>query len=537
MIDLILIRKRWQTAIWNCRTYQGADIASDHSLMMCRFRTRLKVNVSNRAQAWLDMNALQDPDTKKALQASLAATLESGAHAEDDTEEHAKFINEALDNALKEVVPNVKRTKSPWISKETFSLADQKREARNKRDQSEENLHTYHQLCNNVRNSARGDKERWLREKCEDIEKKNASEHKSRKVYQLIKYLNRKWQPKHTTIKNDRGEVLQTQAEVLERWTQYCSNLYREGGEDQDRDENNSRIEELNNIGPSSSNELGQDMTCHSILLDLVLAAIERLKHNKSPGPDGICGEAIQAGGEKLAKQLTKLLNKILQHKKLTVEGSKSIVVVLPKKRDLMECSNYRTLSLLNHTCKVLLLIRRERSTTQQILILRLLAEKASRKNRKIYNCFVDFCKAFDTIIHDLIWATLRSYGIEEGLIDLLKMIYSDAKAAVRIGGNLGEWFHQEKGTRQEDPISPIIFTIYLERILEYLSDEDQGGLSVHGYKITNLRYADDIDLVSTSSEQLQQSLDEVTKSANKAGLKVNVGKTKSMTSTPSNSR
>ena len=81
MIDLILIRKRWKTAIWNCRTYQGADVASDHSLVMCRFRTRLKVNVSNRAQARLDMNALQDPDTNKAFQASLAATLESGAHA------------------------------------------------------------------------------------------------------------------------------------------------------------------------------------------------------------------------------------------------------------------------------------------------------------------------------------------------------------------------------------------------------------------------------------------------------------------------
>ena len=156
----------------------------------------------------------------------MAATLELGAHAEDDIEEHAKFIHEALDNALKEVVPKVKRTKSPWISQETLSLADQKREARTKRDQSEESLHTYRQLCNKVRNSARGDKERWLREKCEDIEEE--------------KHLNRKWQPKHTTIKNDRGEVLQTQAEVLERWTQYCSNLYREGGNDQDRDETNS---------------------------------------------------------------------------------------------------------------------------------------------------------------------------------------------------------------------------------------------------------------------------------------------------------
>ena len=116
------------------------------------------------------MNALQDPDKKKALQASLAAVLESGAHAEGDIGDHAKFIHEALDNALKELVSKVRRTKCPWISQET--LVDQKREARSKRDQSEESLHTYRQLCNKVRNSARGDKERWLREKCEDIDKR-----------------------------------------------------------------------------------------------------------------------------------------------------------------------------------------------------------------------------------------------------------------------------------------------------------------------------------------------------------------------------
>ena len=65
MIDLILIRKRWKTAIWNCRTYQGADIASDHSLVMCRFRTRLKVNVSNRAQARLDIERTARPRYKE----------------------------------------------------------------------------------------------------------------------------------------------------------------------------------------------------------------------------------------------------------------------------------------------------------------------------------------------------------------------------------------------------------------------------------------------------------------------------------------
>jgi len=55
--------------------------------------------------------------------------------------------------------------------------------------------------------------------------------------------------------------------------------------------------------------------------------------------------------------------------------------------------------------------LRRDRSTIDQILILRLIAEKAKRKGQPIFNCFIDFQKAFDLIKHEVIWATFRSYG------------------------------------------------------------------------------------------------------------------------------
>jgi len=87
---------------------------------------------------------------------------------------------------------------------------------------------------------------------------------------------------------------------------------------------------------------------------------------------------------------------------------------------------------LLSHACKVLIMVllerlkaqmephqseeqagfRKDRNTTRQILNLRLLAEKAKRKSRPIYHCFIDFQKAFDSIKHDVIWATLKSYGV-----------------------------------------------------------------------------------------------------------------------------
>ena len=74
---------------------------------------------------------------------------------------------------------------------------------------------------------------------------------------------------------------------------------------------------------------------------------------------------------------------------------------------------------------------RKDRSTVHQILTLRLIAEKAKRHRKKIYNCFIDFQKAFDTIKHKVIWAVLRSNGIEEKMITLLQKIYEKAQSAV----------------------------------------------------------------------------------------------------------
>ena len=56
-----------------------------------------------------------------------------------------------------------------------------------------------------------------------------------------------------------------------------------------------------------------------------------------------------------------------------------------------------------------------------------------------MYNCFIDFQKAFDTIKHEVIRAVLRSYGIEEKMVTLLQSIYEKAQLVLRIGRHQGE--------------------------------------------------------------------------------------------------
>jgi len=133
-------------------------------------------------------------------------------------------------------------------------------------------------------------------------------------------------------------------------------------------------------------------------------------------------------------------------------------------------------------------------SMIQQILALRLIVEKAKRKGRKIYHCFMDFQKAFDSMSHKAIWAILQSYRVGTRLIDLLKNINENAQAAVRVNNELGEWVNVRKGTRQGDPVSPYVFITHLERVMD-ASKDLKGGITVHGVSINNLRFADDIDL------------------------------------------
>ena len=81
---------------------------------------------------------------------------------------------------------------------------------------------------------------------------------------------------------------------------------------------------------------------------------------------------------------------------------------------------------------------RKDRALYNKYLMLRLIAERTLRKQQKfVYNCFIDFRKAFDTVSHDVCWAVLRSYGVEEKIINILSHIYENSKAAVRLGKDI----------------------------------------------------------------------------------------------------
>ena len=198
----------------------------------------------------------------------------------ENLEEHAKKIESAIRKAAETTIPVCRSAKKPWISEETLKLADEKRALKQTRNASAQKEQQYKGLYKKVKKSARQDKERWIQQRCKEIEKGLAIG-RTRQAYSLIKMLQRKFTPRISVVQDQDDKILQSQDEIIQQWTKYCSSLYKKkGGGD-------SMTKDLEMITPTSKEEP------QNILYSEVEGAILTLKRNKSPGSDEITAEMI----------------------------------------------------------------------------------------------------------------------------------------------------------------------------------------------------------------------------------------------------
>ena len=160
--------------------------------------------------------------------------------------------------------------------------------------------------------------------------------------------------------------------------------------------------------------------------------------------------------------------------------------------------------------------------------------ERAREFQKNIYFCFIDYAKAFDCMDHNKLWKILKEMGIPDHLTCLLRNLHAGQEASVRTRHGTTDWFKIGKGVCQSCILSPCLFNFYAEYIMRNAGlDEAQAGIKIAGRNINNLRYADDSTLMAEREEDLKSLLMTVKEESEKAGLKLNIQKTKIMTSGP----
>ena len=141
-----------------------------------------------------------------------------------------------------------------------------------------------------------------------------------------------------------------------------------------------------------------------------------------------------------------------------------------------------------------------------QIAIICWIIEESSRKTS--ISALIDYVKAFDCVDHDKLWKILKEMGIPDHLTCLLRNLYTGQEATVRTRHGTTDWFQIIKGVCQGCILSPCLFNLYVEYIMQIAGlDEAQAGIKIAGRNINNLRYANDTSLMAESEEELKSLL------------------------------
>lgn len=541
IIDYFVYDRSVRQYLMDIKVIRGAEIGSDHLLLIADTKILPELQTKQKKKHYLSINV-------RALE-----SIEKRTQYTEKLEERLRALVlegdiERLWNALKTCILEVgrdvcdlrkvtgNRKRSEWWSEEIKCIVQQKKKAWKAylQDRTPERLSVYHSARNECKTKVRqAKKESW-----EKFGRSLDEDHRDsiKKFWRKVKALRGKLGKPVRNIKDERGVIITEEARILERWKQFYEGQFS-------RDPNHT-VEQLT---LDNNNQESQECIDEEEVVD----AIEKIKVGKAAGRDGIAPELIKYGGQELVKVLQQLFQQVWDRKKIPREWEYSIIIPIYKKGSSTECENYRPISLLSVVYKLYTSIMEKRlramvenriedeqagfrpgkQTQDHIFVLRSITEKAWDRDKDIFLAFLDLKAAFDSVPRNEIWKALVAKDIPGDLISAIKSAYHEAKGVVRINGKESEAFCIERGVRQGDSLSPLLFIIFMDEIHKICKRRTAwtaiGKWNLRTILVQSLLYADDIVLITDSQEKMQEALTEWQEELLRKGMVINTSKSK----------
>ncbi|XP_055388330.1 uncharacterized protein LOC129616782 [Condylostylus longicornis] len=475
-IDHVLISTRWSSSIIDVRS-------CDHYLVKTILRQRISNVAKNRGlrRVKWDSDKLKDNEITQQFQNSVKNLMHETDYTFENIDDEWNEIETALIESARNVIGQKQMQRNAeWFDNECRKAIKIKNEARQKTLQrcTRANMENYKEKRRIATKLCRNKKKLYMKEK-----------------------------PKLALCKDKDGNMITEENEIIKRWAEHFKDTLNKTTEESQEDENIIYTAEPLIDTPSMSD---------------VKNAINKLKHNKAPGEDAITAELLCKGGEHLCKKLHNLICNVWLQETIPEKWRISILRPIHKKGDKTECNNYRGIMLLNAAYKVLSNIlyakirpyyeeiigeyqcgvRNQRSTVDQIYLLKQNMEKCYEFGQDLHILFIDFQQAFDGVNRNKIVQSLLGLGIPRKLANLTMATMVGSKAKVMIQNSVSDNFEIQLGVRQGDALSAMLFNIVLEKAI----GEMDGGGNIFTKSHQIIAYADDIAIISKNYRTLVET-------------------------------
>jgi len=254
--------------------------------------------------------------------------------------------------------------------------------------------------------------------------------------------------------------------------------------------------------------------------------AVKKLKPRKHDGQSGLWSNFIIWMPAPAREKLSLLLNAMLSHGHTPSIINIGTIISIPKdlRGDICSSDNYRGIALSSAISKLMEIIlitksgnsivssnlqfayKANHGTSMCTLLLKETANHFMNRKSGVYCALIDASKAFDRLRHDKLFNILIERRVPPIIVRFLIDNYQKQKMQVRWGSIVSRSFGVQNGVKQGGILSPILFNVYMDILLERLKNNGI-GCHVGGTFVGALSYADDLTLLSPSLQGLRSML------------------------------
>jgi len=152
---------------------------------------------------------------------------------------------------------------------------------------------------------------------------------------------------------------------------------------------------------------------------------------------------------------------------------------------------------------------------------LKIINKKIWEYNQSLQYVFTDFQKTYDSIRTDRLWKCMEELKIPKKVINMCKTCVQKTRSAVRIEGTLSSFFENKTGLKQGDSLSPILFNLALQKVIQSIKMVPS-GIKIGKEQLNVTAYADDIAVIGKNKIEIRQLFVEIENIARKLGLHIN---------------